>query len=159
MGFATHCNNGPWADWNGLGAARILKSAVLANYTTYQPVLSLNGLNPTHKYDLYIASLQHDNNKPADWLVGATVGMSNNPGGATDWFDGRIAHLANLIPQPDGTMVVKAKCGGDWDGIVLSGFQVQDMGVRGVNPEATPLLLRLSPARVSATPWTVPTIP
>lgn len=138
VGVTTKCSSGPWADWTGLGTARMLKSAVLASYTEYDPVFSLTGLVPGHAYDLYIASLQHDNNKPADFQVGATVKhVENNPSGATDWLEGRnYVRFTGLIPQTDGTCVVYAKCSGSWDGIVLNGFQLRDLGPRGLNPEA-----------------------
>ena len=45
-------------------------------------------------------------------------------------------YFANVIPQPDGTLVVNAKGTGAWDGVTVNGFQLQDMGERGLNPEA-----------------------
>ncbi|MCX6875336.1 MAG: GDSL-type esterase/lipase family protein [Verrucomicrobia bacterium] len=138
VGFTTACNNGPWDNWTGLGTARLLKSAVGANYTTYTPVLTLTGLNTGHAYDLYLASLENDVNRPADFLVGATSKhVADSPGGATDWLEGRnYVRFAGLIPQPNGTVQVKAQGSGSGDGIVVNGFQIQDLGVRGLNPEA-----------------------
>jgi len=137
VGFTTNCNNGPWGDWSALGGARI-SHAVVADYTTYQPVLTVNGLDTGHQYDLYIASTHNDQNKPADWQVGAAVQhLENNTGESTNWVEGKnFVHFSNLIPRADGTLVVKAKGDGEYDGIDLNAFQVQDMGVRGINPEA-----------------------
>jgi len=136
VGLVTTCNNGPWADWYGLNTNRMLLSAVVAGYTQFNPVFTLSGLNTNHAYSIYIASLQHDNVKPADFLVGAVSNHLENAH-AADWTAGdNYVHFASQIPGPDGKIEVKAKCGGGWDGIVLNGFQVQDMGVRGLNREA-----------------------
>jgi len=137
VGFTTNCNNGPWGDWSALGGARI-SHAVVADYTTYQPVFTVNGLDTGHQYDLYITSTHNNQSKPADWQVGAAVKhVENNTGESTNWVEGRnFVHFSNLIPRADGTLVVKAKGDGEYDGIDLNAFQVQDMGVRGINPEA-----------------------
>ncbi len=137
VGLVTTCNNGPWADWTGLGTARILKSAVLANYTSYAPIFTLTGLDTGHAYDIYIASRESNNNKPADFLA---MGVSKRVALATttDWADGdSYVKLEGVIPSPSGEILVKARCSGDWDGIVLNAFQVQDMGARGLNSDAT----------------------
>ncbi|MEI7954356.1 MAG: hypothetical protein WCJ66_04220 [Verrucomicrobiota bacterium] len=137
VGFTTNCNNGPWGDWNALGGARI-SHAVVADYTSYQPVLTLNGLESSHQYDLYIASTHNNQNKPADWLVGGTVQhLENSTGESTNWVAGKsFVHFSNVIPLADGTIVIKARGDGEYDGIDLNAFQIQDMGVRGLNAEA-----------------------
>ena len=137
VGFSTNCNNGPWGDWNALGGARISHAAV-ADYSSYQPVLTLNGLESSHQYDIYIASTHNNQNKPADWLVGGTLQhLENDTGESTHWVAGKnFVHFSNLIPLADGTIVVKAKGNGEYDGIDLNAFQIQDMGVRGLNAEA-----------------------
>ncbi|MEI6607864.1 MAG: hypothetical protein WCP35_21390, partial [Verrucomicrobiota bacterium] len=133
----TSCNAGPWGDWNMLGAAKISHAAA-ANYTAYQPVFALNGLNAGHKYDIYVASSHNNQNKPADWQVGTVVkNLANTSGESTNWVEGKnFVHFTNLIPLANGTITVKAKGNGEYDGINLNAFQVQDMGARGSNPEA-----------------------
>jgi len=137
VGLVTSCNNGPWADWTGLGTARILKSAVVANYTSYAPIFTLTGLNAGHAYDIYVASRESNSNKPADFLamgVNKSIALATT----TDWADGdSYVKLAGVIPSPSGQILVKARCSGDWDGIVLNAFQVQDMGTRGLNSDST----------------------
>jgi len=138
VGFTLACNNGPWDSWTGLGSVQLLKSAVGADFTAYTPVLTLAGLDTGHAYDIYIASLENDNNRAADFLIGATSKhVADSPSGAIDWMEGRnYVHFAGVIPQPDGTVQVKAQGGGGGDGIVINGVQLQDMGARGPNPEA-----------------------
>jgi hypothetical protein len=137
VGFTTSCNAGPWGDWNMLGAAKISHAAA-ANYTAYQRVFALNGLNPGHKYDIYVASSHNNQNKPADWQVGTAVkNLANTPTESTNWVEGKnFIHFTDLIPLANGTITVNAKGNGEYDGINLNAFQVQDMGVRGSNPEA-----------------------
>ena len=137
VGVMTYCDNGPWNDWNALGGAHI-SHAVVADYNAYHVVLALNGLDPNHQYGLYIASTYNNQSKPADWQVGATViHLENTPGESVNWVEGKnYVHFSNLIPRADGTMVVNAKGNGEYTGITLNAFQLQDLGVRGQNPEA-----------------------
>jgi len=137
VGFTTSCNAGPWGDWNMLGAAKI-SHAVAANYTVSTPVFALNGLNTGHIYDIYVASSHNNANIPADWQVGTAVKhLANTTGESTNWVEGKnFIHFTNLIPLANGTITVKASGNGNYDGIDLNAFQVQDMGARGLNPEA-----------------------
>jgi hypothetical protein len=139
IGLATTMQSGPWNDWSGLNHNRMLVSAVLAGHNTYTPIITLSGLDAGHAYDLYIASRIHNENHPTDFAIGGSIKHLANPDGtATDWTDGEsYVHFANVIPQPDGSLVVKGKGDGYWAGICVNGFQLRDMGVRsGLNTEA-----------------------
>ncbi len=135
VGLTTTMQGGPWNDWNGLGNNRMLVSGVIAHYTSYTPVFTLTGLNPSNKYDIYIASLHSSNNRPVDFMVGA-VTKHVQYAAATDWGDGtNYALLAGVIPDPGGQVVVSAQSPSDY--FPINGFQIQDMGPRGLNSDAT----------------------
>ena len=140
IGLATTMQGGPWNDWTGLGNVgsgitnRMLVSGLIANYPSYADIFTLAGLNPSNQYDLYIASQHNTLNRNTDFLVGGTS-INVSYIGATDWTSGQnYAHFAGLIPTPDGTIRVRART--TTGEIVLNGFQLQDMGTRGLNSDA-----------------------
>jgi len=129
-------DNGPWNDWYGTINARLLISAWCKwGNIDYTPLITLTGLNPGHKYDLYLVSQERDSNHPTDFKVGGTVQHLELTGTPTDWVAGEnYVHFTDVIPLLDGTLLVKAQITGGF--ACLNAFQVQDMGVRGLNPEA-----------------------
>ncbi|MCX6880282.1 MAG: DUF2341 domain-containing protein [Verrucomicrobia bacterium] len=123
VGLATTMEGGFWADWNGLGGARLLKSPVAASYQDFKPAFTLSGLNPGHTYDLYIASLHNNNNNPQDFRVGAVEKHVANGGRNLDWTEGQnYLRLAGLKPDGGGNLTVEGK----GQQLIVNGFQLVD---------------------------------
>ncbi|MEI7898820.1 MAG: hypothetical protein WCK89_01105 [bacterium] len=131
VGFATHMTAGPWNDWTGLGGARMLVSGVICGYADWTSILELTHLDPTHKYDLYIAGQVHSGSETYSYRIWAEIKSKTNAG-ATDWTEGKnYVKFAGVIPDPArSNIVVEAKS------VCVNGFQLQDMGLRTLNPEA-----------------------
>jgi hypothetical protein len=131
MSWGPGAVSSPYNDWNGLGTNRMLVSGRFLNSATYAAVFTLTGLNPGHKYDIYIASLHGGENTAVDFQVvgAATSALHCATGSATVWTDGQnYVRFGEVVPAADGTLVVNAQRPG---GGYLNGFQVQDMGAVG----------------------------
>ena len=123
VGLATTMEGGFWADWNGLGGARLLKSPAASSFTDYKPAFKLTGLNPGHTYDLYIASIHNNNNNPQDFRVGAVEKHVANGGRNLDWTEGQnYIRLAGLKPDGGGNLTVEGK----GHQVIVNGFQLVD---------------------------------
>ncbi len=123
VGLATTMEGGFWADWNGLGGARLLKSPAASSFADYKPAFKLTGLNPGHTYDLYIASIHNNNNNPQDFRVGAVAKHVANGGHNLDWKEGEnYLRLAGLKPDGGGNLTVEGK----GQQVIVNGFQLVD---------------------------------
>jgi hypothetical protein len=123
VGLATTMEAGFWADWNGLGGARLLKSPAAASYKDYKQAFKLSGLNPGHTYDLYIACIHNNNNNPQDFRAGGIEKHVANGGRCVDWTEGQnYIRLAGLKPDGGGNLTVEGK-GGQ---VIINGFQLVD---------------------------------
>ncbi|MCF7732541.1 MAG: DUF2341 domain-containing protein [Akkermansiaceae bacterium] len=123
VGLTTTMEGGLWTDWNGLGGARLLKSPVASSFEDYKPAFKLTGLDPSHTYSLYIASLHNNNNDPQDFRVGAVANHLANGGRNLDWTEGEnYVCLADLKSDASGTMTVEGK----GRQLLVNGFQLVD---------------------------------
>ena len=123
VGLTTTMEGGLWTDWSGLGGARLLKSPVASSYKEYKPAFKLSGLNPSHTYDLHIASLHNNDNSAQDFKVGAVEKHLANGGRNLDWTEGQnFLHFAGLKPDGGGNLTVEGK-GGQ---VLVNGFQLVD---------------------------------
>lgn len=124
--WGAYFNAGPWADWTGLGGARMLVSGMIGSSAVYTNAFTLTGLSANRNYDLYIASSHDTQGASVDFIAGADdahVGYAD----ATDWAAGQnFARFANLVPASDGTVVVRAKSNQGY----INGFQLVDLGVQ-----------------------------
>ncbi|MEI7899502.1 MAG: DUF2341 domain-containing protein [bacterium] len=148
-------NGGPWADWNGLGGARMLVSGKIGANTNYTPALTLTGLNSSHTYDLYIASLHNTANRAVDFQIGPAV-LHVQSAGATDWTSGQnYVRFTNLVSAADGTIVVNAKTPAGLDYAPMNGFQLVDNSAPTPNSPAKDILTfdfgALGPASIAGT--------
>ena len=123
IGLTSTMQNGPWNDWNGLGGNRMLVSGLIATYPAYTNMLALTGLNPTHVYSLYIASL-HNSGSPTSTFKVGTVEKALTYSSVTTWTEGKThVKFTGLAPTAGGTLNVEAKSTGE---LVLNGLQVVD---------------------------------
>ena len=123
IGLATTMEGGLWDDWSGLGGARLLKSPVASLFAGFKSAFKLTGLNPSHTYDLYIASLHNNDNSPQDFKVGAVDKHVANAGQTLDWKEGQnFLHLAGLKPDGGGNLTAEAK----GQQVIINGFQLVD---------------------------------
>ena len=118
----------PYNDWNGLGTNRLLVSGRFLATTSYAAVFTLSGLNSSHKYGLYVASLHNTESNSIDFqAVGAASTVLHcQYASAAGWVAGQdYVYFADQVPAADGTLVVNAQRPGSG---YFNGFQLVDLG-------------------------------
>ena len=123
IGLTTSMPNGPWNDWVALGGNRMLVSGLLAYSTTYTPIFTLSGLNPTHTYNLAIASLHNSGSPTSTFRVG-TLEKALTYSAVSTWTEGKTHVLfTGLVPTATGTLSIDGKSTGE---LLLNGLQLVD---------------------------------